>query len=98
MMDKYKDAFEKGADNYIETLQKIGWFNNPFIDKDQVITNLRNCHFSPYLSTQLTQMRVDPEDISRFFFENCLTYICEFIPCSPFDFEGSGVYNHIYRR
>lgn len=32
-MDIYKENFEKGAEHYINLLNEINWFDNPYVDK-----------------------------------------------------------------
>lgn len=57
MVDKYKNVFEKGADNYIELLETINWFDNPYLEKKEIIKDIKECDFLPYLATTLVQTR-----------------------------------------
>jgi hypothetical protein len=55
-MDIYKALFEKGNENYIKTLHQIGWFENPYINAEELKKEIRECTFQPYLATKLLQV------------------------------------------
>ncbi|MEO1033367.1 MAG: hypothetical protein AAFX55_18405 [Bacteroidota bacterium] len=54
-MDKYKSVFEKGNQNYIDELHKIDWFQNPYINAQEMESEIMECSFLPYLATRLRQ-------------------------------------------
>jgi hypothetical protein len=54
-MDIYKATFEKGTENYIAALDKIGWFENPYINASAMKNEIMECTFLPYLATKLIQ-------------------------------------------
>ncbi len=54
-MDKYKSVFKKGNKNYIDELNKIDWFENPYINTQEIKKEIMDCSFQPYLATRLMQ-------------------------------------------
>jgi len=86
-MDKYKELFDKGANAYIEVLISIEWFDNLYVDKDKIISDIKSCKYPPYFATYLEQwgLMVDvgyDED----YFTDLMNGICQFIPNSSYYF------------
>jgi hypothetical protein len=87
MRDKYKELFEKGADTYIETLINIDWFDNPHIDKSEMMNKIKSCGYAPYFSTCLWQSILEVNcAYGEPFFEAFMNMICQFIPKSSYSF------------
>ena len=84
-MDKYKENFEKGATHFIEMLEKIDWFNNPYVKKEEVINSINKSTFPPYFGTYLRQLGFTTDCEGKDQLEDVLNATLEFIPNSSFE-------------
>jgi hypothetical protein len=90
-MDNYKSLFEQGKNAYLKALEAINWFDNPYVSKTQIIKNIQECGFDPYLVLTLTQVSYDSEgfneDINAI--KSLMDQYIKFIPTGSYRFEGS---------
>ena len=90
-MDKYKENFENGAEHYIKLLEDIKWFNNPFINKEEIIEKINNSNFPPYYATYLTQFSYDAEYGGEDQLNDVLNTVTRIIPNSKFEIIDDGI-------
>lgn len=55
-MDKYRKLFEKGSNEYINQLRKINWFDNPYLNEEKIIDEIKNTYSPPYFVNSLIQV------------------------------------------
>jgi hypothetical protein len=86
-MDKYKELFEKGSKAYIAALERINWFDNLYVDKENIVTQIEACTFPPYFATHLSQMVFAVEFIGEELFEDCFNEVVKFLPGSSYNLQ-----------
>ncbi len=94
-MDKYKELYKKGSHAFIETLENIGWFENPYIDKNAIIKDIESCSYPPCFVTCLSQIMLYPEWVDKSLFEDFMKSIRKFIPDFEYEVNTDDVYYHI---
>ena len=90
-MDIYKENFEKGAVHFIDLLYEINWFDNPYLDKDEIVNQIKACTFPPYYGTYLRQLGFSSEYGGEEQLIDILNILIEFIPNSSYEINAYGV-------
>ncbi|WP_177764927.1 hypothetical protein [Flavobacterium sp. I3-2] len=90
-MDKYKENFEKGAQRYIKLLEEIKWFDNPHVNKEEIIERISNTTFPPYYATYLTQLAYESDYSGEDQLTDVLNAVMQFIPNSEFEINEGGI-------
>lgn len=90
-MDKYKANFEQGAEHYINLLEEINWFDNPYVNKEELIEQINESTYPPYFGTFLSQLGYLSEYGGEDQLNDVLNAVVQFIPNSDFAIEENGV-------